>query len=123
MLDLCEDVNTMIRMQVECRVLLNPAMPSFTFFGQNFIVNLNVPGDQGHAQLVPGFSDQDSSQDCRRPHSTAPGDFATKLNWKLTLNPKQSEDRGEISVIESSLMTLIRRDTKAAIIGIFSQVI
>ena len=34
----------------------------------------------------------------------------------------QSEDRGEISVIESSLMTLIRRDTKAAIIGIFSQV-
>lgn len=34
----------------------------------------------------------------------------------------QSEDRSEISVIENSLMTLIRRDTKAAIIGIFSQV-
>jgi len=34
----------------------------------------------------------------------------------------QSEDRAEISVIENSLMTLIRRDTKAAIIGIFSQV-
>lgn len=34
----------------------------------------------------------------------------------------QSEDRAEICVIENSLMTLIRRDTKAAVIGIFSQV-
>ena len=84
---------------------------------------MKFPGNQGYAQLVPRFSDQNSSQDCRRPHSAAPGNFATKLNWKLKLKPKQSEDRGEISVIESSLMTLIRRDTKAAIIGIFSQVI
>ena len=34
----------------------------------------------------------------------------------------QSEDQGEITVIQNSIMTLIRRDTKGAIIGIFSQI-
>jgi len=34
----------------------------------------------------------------------------------------QSEDTGEIAIIQASLMTLLRRDTKGAIIGIFSQV-
>ena len=34
----------------------------------------------------------------------------------------QSEDQGEITIIQNSIMTLIRRDTKGAIIGIFSQI-
>jgi len=34
----------------------------------------------------------------------------------------QSEDQNEITVIQNSIMTLIRRDTRGAIIGIFSQV-
>jgi len=34
----------------------------------------------------------------------------------------QSEDQGEITVIQNSIMTLIRRDTRGAIIGIFSQI-
>lgn len=34
----------------------------------------------------------------------------------------QSEDPGEITIIQNSIMTLLRRDTKGAIIGIFSQV-
>ena len=34
----------------------------------------------------------------------------------------QSEDGSEVTIIQNSIMTLIRRDTKAAIIGIFNQV-
>ena len=34
----------------------------------------------------------------------------------------QSEDQNEITVIQNSIMTLIRGDTRGAIIGIFSQV-
>ena len=34
----------------------------------------------------------------------------------------QSEDQQEITVIQNSIMTLIRRDSRGAIIGIFSQV-
>ena len=34
----------------------------------------------------------------------------------------QSDDQGEITIIQNSIMTLIRRDTKGAIIGIFSQI-
>jgi len=34
----------------------------------------------------------------------------------------QSEDQAEITIIQNSIMTLIRRDTKGAIIGIFSQI-
>ena len=38
---------------------------------------------------MPGFSDQDSSQDCRRPHSTAAGDFVTnKEKWKIEMKTK-----------------------------------
>jgi len=77
MLDLCEDVNTMIRMQA--------------------------------IKDMPNL--------CRDSQIKTLPKIADVLTQLL-----QSEDRGEISVIESSLMTLIRRDTKAAIIGIFSQV-
>ena len=34
----------------------------------------------------------------------------------------QSEDGTEVTIIQNSIMTLIRRDTRAAIIGIFNQV-
>ena len=34
----------------------------------------------------------------------------------------QSEDQQEVTVIQNSFMTLIRRDSRGAIIGIFSQV-
>ena len=34
----------------------------------------------------------------------------------------QSEDQQEVTVIQNSIMTLIRRDTRGAIIGIFSQI-
>jgi len=34
----------------------------------------------------------------------------------------QSEDGAEVTIIQNSIMTLIRRDTRAAIIGIFNQV-
>ena len=45
----------------------------------NFKTIVQFPGDQRHAQLVSGFSDQDSSQDCRCPHPVTPGDFV--VNW------------------------------------------
>ena len=34
----------------------------------------------------------------------------------------QSEEQGEITIIQNSIITLIWRDTKGAIIGIFSQI-
>jgi len=54
---------------------------------------------------------------CRDQHSKNLPKIVDVLTQLL-----QSEDQGEITIIQNSIMTLIRRDTKGAIIGIFSQI-
>lgn len=54
---------------------------------------------------------------CRDQHSKNLPKIADVLTQLL-----QSEDPGEITIIQNSIMTLLRRDTKGTIIGIFSQV-
>jgi len=54
---------------------------------------------------------------CRDQHSKNLPKIVDVLTQLL-----QSEDQGEITIIQNSIMTLIRRDTKSAIIGIFSQI-
>ena len=88
MLDLCEDVNTMIRMQVpfffisllfslNCIALIFAGDQSHSFLFRCFSLKIALlsAGDQRHAQPLPRLPDQDSSQDCRCSHPTPPGEL------------------------------------------------
>ena len=94
MLDLCEDNNVDIRKQVgHC----NNRVEVLILALLQAIKDLPTLCKDQHAKNLPKIVD-------------------------VLVQLLQSEDQQEVTVIQNSIMTLIRRDTRGAIIGIFSQI-
>ena len=94
MLDLCEDNNVDIRKQVgHC----NNRVEVLILALLQAVKDLPTLCKDQHAKNLPKIVD-------------------------VLVQLLQSEDQQEVTVIQNSIMTLIRRDTRGAIIGIFSQI-
>ena len=94
MLDLCEDNNVDIRKQVGNR---DNRVEVIILALLQAIKDLPTLCKDQHAKNLPKIVD-------------------------VLVQLLQSEDQQEVTVIQNSIMTLIRRDTRGAIIGIFSQI-
>ena len=113
MLDLCEDSNVDIRKQVggadrrQCREEREDI---------NRIINWEMDPRLMAVSMLKAIKDLPIL--CKDQHIKNLPKIVDVLVQLL-----QSEDGTEVTIIQNSIMTLIRRDTRAAIIGIFNQVL